>query len=183
MPAVLNNMRQLLLAGAICLSCGLWAQNIDFTKSNFPNRKEELKEALRKLETGTGFFQQGKKEVDDFRKSYLSWHKIYPVSLHDYQGAGLEQFRLAIAPLEDANRFNPNNALVNYMLGLSWFHRAPGSEQALRYLEKATDLDPASELDQTFWLGWAYHLEGRWDDALKCYRQYESVLKGKSKSN
>ena len=166
-----------LLFSGTCL-----AQNVEFDKASFPNRKEELKEALRKLEIGTSFFQQGKKELEDLRKSFFALRKHYPVSLHDYQKAGDEGFRLAIAPLEDASRFNPNNARVNYMLGVSWFHRFPESKQAVQYLEKAHSLNPQVELDQSFWLGWAYHLNSRWDDALVQYRLYQGLLQTKSKS-
>lgn len=166
-----------LLVGALAT-----AQNVEFEKANFPGKKDELKDALRKLESGTAFFEQGKKEVDDFRRSYFSSHKYYPVSLHDYQRSGHEDFRLSIAPLNDANRFNPNNARVNYMLGIAHFHRDPGGKDAIEHLEKAGKLNPQVELDQSFWLGWAYHLHGRWDEAISLYRLYLGLLQPRAKS-
>ena len=49
-----------------------YAQNVEFVKSNFPGKKEELKEALKKLEVGTDLYQQGRREFDDARKSFLT---------------------------------------------------------------------------------------------------------------
>lgn len=175
-----------------CLAVGLLmllfsfnslSQNKEFTKENFPNKKDELKEAQRKLQIGEEFFSNGKQELVDFRRSYFNLRKCYPVSFYDYQKAGYQNFRAALSPLNDANRFNPKNAKLNYMLGLVWFMTDPISKESLDYFQKAYELNPKVEDDLTFWLGWACHLNSKWDDAIKHYEEYHTFLKQRAKSN
>lgn len=161
----------------------LLSQNTEFTKENFPGRKDELKEAQHKLEIGTEFFNNGKQELTDFRKGYFNLRKCYPVSFYDYQKAGYQQFRAALSPLNDANRFNPKNAKLNYMLGMIWFMTEPTSKECSAYFEKAYELNPRIEDDLSYWLGWTCHLNSRWDDAIKYYNEYLTFLKQRAKSN
>ena len=170
-----------LLALTIC-QLGI-SQNLEFEKNNFPDKKDEFKEAKRKLEVGEEFFVQGKHEIDLFKKTHLNLRGFYPVSIYDYQKAGYQNFRAALSPLTDANRFNPRNAKLNYMLGLVWFMTDPINKETLHYFEKANELNPKIEDDLPFWLGWTYHLNARWDEAIKFYTNYLSFLKIKSKSN
>lgn len=159
------------------------AQNKEFTKENFPGRKEELKEAQKKLQVGQEFFALGKKELVEFRRSFFNLWKYYPISFYDYQKAGYPDFRQALSPLSDANRFNPNNAKVNYMLGMIWFITDPISKESLDFFEKAYALNPRVEEDLSFWLGWSYHLNSRWEEAIKRYEEYYNTLKQRAKSN
>ncbi|HQQ93055.1 MAG TPA: OmpA family protein [Bacteroidia bacterium] len=159
------------------------SQNVDFVKENFPGKKDEFKEARHKLEVGTEFFTNGKQELMDFRKSYFALRKFYPVSFYDFQKAGFQNFRAALSPLNDANRFNPKNAQLNYMLGLIWFITDPISKEALDYFEKAYTLNANTEDDLRFWLAWSYHLNGKWDEAIKHYQEYYDFLKLRAKSN
>lgn len=160
------------------------AQNVEFNKDNFPGRKEELKDVLRKLEIGTSFFAQGRKEFDEYRKQFLMNRKHYPVSLHDYRHVGEQNFRSALAPLNDANRFNPKNANLNYMLGFIWFITSSASKEALNYLEAAYSLsENPDESDVAYWLAWAYHLNCRWDDAIKYYEINLANLQKRAKAN
>lgn len=93
------------------------AQNIEFEKSNFPDKKDQLKEAKRSLEDGRDAFTLGKKEYDFVLEGYVSKNKYYPVSRKDYQRAGDIYFKQAQPLLAKAQDFNPNNAELNYMLG------------------------------------------------------------------
>ena len=70
------------------LIAGVSAQNIEFTKSNFPNKKKELKAALKDIKEGDKLFIQG-------------------------PGMYLE----AIEYYFKAYEFNPNNAEINYKIG------------------------------------------------------------------
>lgn len=160
-----------------------FSQNLEFEKANFPGKKDELKDAMRKLETGTDFYNQGRKEFDDYRKAYFLDMKYYPVSHHDYRKAGYENFKSALAPLTDANRFNPKNARLNYMLGFISFMTDPAGKEAVSYFEAAVDLNYNPESDIAYWLGWAYHLNSRWDDAIKSYNTHLVWLQKKAKSN
>jgi outer membrane protein OmpA-like peptidoglycan-associated protein/tetratricopeptide (TPR) repeat protein len=164
--------------GFLCIG-----QNVEFEKSAFPGKKEELKDAIKKLDIGTDFYFQGRKEFDEFRRAYLSTQKILPVSVYDYQKSGYDFFRNALSPLNDANRFNPNNARLNYMLGFIWFNTNPTGKESLEYFEKALALNFTEAPDLRYWLGWSYHLNSRWDEAIKNYELYLTFLSQKVKSN
>jgi len=66
----------------------LMAQSVGFTKYNFPNHKQELSNALSDIKEGDKYYERG---------------------------PGM--FRLAIEQYMKANKFNPNNALLNYKIG------------------------------------------------------------------
>jgi outer membrane protein OmpA-like peptidoglycan-associated protein len=170
------------IAGLVFCVTG-FSQSVEFEKGNFPGRKEELKDASRKLEVGIDFYSQGRTEFEDFKKSYVAVNKYFPVSVHDYRRAGYTLFRSALAPLSDANRFNPKNAKLNYMLGFIWFNTEPTNKETLRFFETAYELDPNSEPDLEYWLGWTYQLNTEWDKAIKVYADYLQGLQVKSKSN
>ncbi len=170
------------LAGIIFYT-SFFAQNVEFEKGNFPGRKEELKDAMRKLEVGIDFFSQGRTEFDEFEKSYVAANHYMPTSVRDYRRSGYTLFRSALAPLSDANRFNPKNAKLNYMLGFIWFTTEPTNTETLRHLETAFELDPNTEPDLAYWLAWTYHLNMEWDKAIKMYTHYQQTLQAKAKSN
>jgi len=169
------------LLSLLCLC--LISQNVEFEKANFPGKKDELKDAMRKLSDGTDLYMQGRKEFDEFRKMYFINMKYYPVSHHDYRKTGYDNFKAAQSLLNDANRFNPKNAKLNYMLGFTWFMVDPSSGEALNYLQTAYDLDYNPESDIAYWLGWAYHLNAKWDEALKYYDIHLKLLQKKIKAN
>lgn len=161
-----------------------WSQNVEFEKGNFPGKKEEFRDAVRKFDTGFDLYSQGRKEFDLFRKAYLAQRKYYPVSMYDYQKTGFEYFRSALTPLTEANRFNPNNAQLNFMLGFIWFHKEPSSKEALQHLEKAFALGSINTTsDISYWLAWAYHINSQWDEAVQFYEFYLKILQLKVKSN
>ena len=131
-----------------------------------------MKAARKQVDIGTEFYMQGRKEFEDFKKSYFSEHRYYPVSHYDYQKSGYNNFRDAISPLGEGQRFNPNNARLNYMLGFISFITDPTTPQTLKYFETAYKLDPIAETDMAFWLAWSYQLNSRWDEAIKHYQLY-----------
>jgi len=159
------------------------SQSVEFEKGNFPGRKDEFKEAVRKLDIGTEFYNQGRKEFDEKRRSFLSENRYLPVSHHDHRKAGFEFFRNALSPLSDAHHFNPNNFEVNYMLGFIWFNSDPTSKETLKYFETANTLKNNAESDIPFWLAWTYQLNSQWDNALKHYNAFLKVLMLRAKAN
>lgn len=164
-------MKKILYTALFLPFCfNVFSQNVEFEKDNFPGRKEELREARKKLDIGIEFYMQGRKEFEDFRKGYISDHKYLPVSHYDYQKAGYQNFRSALSPLSDANKFNPKNARLNYMLGVVWFISDPSNTETLKFFETAYNLDPKVEPDIAYWLAWSYHLNSKWDDAIKYYQ-------------
>ncbi|MGZ3900337.1 MAG: OmpA family protein, partial [Bacteroidia bacterium] len=175
--------KNIFLVAFLVFTCLSFSQSVEFEKDNFPGKKDELREAKKKLELGMDFFVGARKEFDEFKKGYVSDHKIMPVSFYDYQKAGYPNFRLALSPLTDAQRFNPKNARLNYMLGFIWLVSDPSNPETLKYFETAYSLDPKVEQDLEYWLAWSYQLNSKWDDAIKHYQNYLAFLQQKSKSN
>jgi len=159
------------------------AQNVEFDRANFPDKKEALKEVLKKVDLGTDLFAQGRKELEDARRLFLVERKHLPISLHDYQKAGNQHFKAALAPLSDAHRFNPKNATLNYMLGFIYLFRDPLRPETISHLETANELGEKINPDVTYWLAWAYHLNSRWDDAIKHYELFRATLNLRAKTS
>lgn len=159
------------------------AQSVEFEKANFPDKKDLLKDAKRSLEDGKDAFELGKKEYDFILEGYVQKNKYMPVSRKDYQRAGDIYFKQAQPFLMKAQDFNPNNAYLNYMLGVINFNLNPQSEQASKFLEKAFSLNAKLPEDAAYFLGWAYQFQLKWDDAIKYYQMTATVLNKDAKGN
>lgn len=121
------------------------AQNVEFDKDNFKNDKEGYKQAKDNLEKGDEIFQKG----PNF-------------------------YRDAITFYEAANKFNPNNSELNYKLGQCYL-RSTFKMNALHFLQKAQELNPAISGDFFYYLGQAYHLHMEWDKAIENYSKYQKT--------
>ncbi len=53
------------------------AQNVEFEKSNFPDKKDLLKEAKKNLDEGKDAFELGKKEYDFVLEGFVEKNKYY----------------------------------------------------------------------------------------------------------
>lgn len=125
-------------------------QNVDFTKANFPEKKAELKEAVKNIEIGDSYY---------LAADYLKY--------------------LAVDYYVKANNFNPNNALLNFRLGHSYLN-SPNKYKALDFLRKAYQMNPNIDPEITFYLGEAYHLNHDFDNAIKYYSLYKTVAEKKA---
>ncbi len=126
-------------------------QSIEFNKYNFPTNKEGLSTALGYISTGDKYYQDG---------------------------PGV--YRLAIDNYIKADKFNPDNALLNYKLGRCYLDQNDKSE-AIKYLEKAIKLDPRISPDKVyndvnFLLARAYHLDYQFDKAISKYNEHKNGL-------
>lgn len=160
-----------------------FAQNVEFEKSNFADKKDLLKEAKKNLDEGKDAFDLGKKEYDFVLEGFVTKNKYYPVSRKDYQRAGDIYFKQAQPFLMKAQEFNPNNADLNYMLGVINFNLNPQSDAAAKYLEKAISLNGKIPEDAPYFLGWAFQFQLKWDDATKYYQMYLTLLNADAKGN
>jgi outer membrane protein OmpA-like peptidoglycan-associated protein/tetratricopeptide (TPR) repeat protein len=176
-------MKKIYLLTFCSLAFTTFSQSIEFERENFPGKKEELKTAKKQLDIGLEYYWLGRSEFDNFKKQFSNVHKHLPVSHHDYRLAGITNFKSALAPLNDANKFNPNNAKLNYALGFVWFITEPSNPQALKYFQTSYSLNPNIEQDLTYWLAWTYQLNTKWDEAIAKYNDYLTFLNLKSKSN
>ncbi|MCD4732222.1 MAG: OmpA family protein [Bacteroidales bacterium] len=128
-----------------------FSQSVGFTKYNFPNNRDELSSAMSQIKSGDKYF-------DD--------------------GPGM--YRLAIDEYLKANKFNPDNAMLNYKIGRCYLHDNDKSE-AIKYLEKAINLDARISLDMeyndvNYLLAKAYHLDYQFDKAIEKYLAHKNSL-------
>ncbi|MBL0047195.1 MAG: OmpA family protein [Bacteroidetes bacterium] len=112
------------------------AQNVDFTKGNFPDNREGLEQAKDNLDKGDELFSQG-----------------------------ISYYKMALDPYLLANTFNPNNAYLNYKIGRCYLFSST-KKKAITYLEKAIQLNPAIEFQSAYYLGWAYQLDLQFEKAI-----------------
>ncbi len=178
----MNFLRCFFTVFLLFVTFGFFAQSVEFEKENFPGKKDELRAAKKMLDVGIEHYVNGRKEFDDTKKSIISEKKYLPVSVRDYMSAGYDHFKNAIAPLSEANKFNPKNARLNYMLGFIRFFDPLMAKEALKHLQEAYNLDSKVEFDVAFWLGWAHQLNSAWDEAIKYYQIQLSIYNQKPRS-
>lgn len=139
-------LKRYIVLASIFLVSGLFAQNVEFDKANFKEDKDGLKTAKDNLKTGDDFYGQG---------------------------PGF--YRDAIEPYEAANKFNPNNADLNFKLG-ECYMSSMFKYKALPYLEKAIKLNPAIDPYVHYLLGKSYHLDMQFDKAISEYGLYQRTV-------
>jgi len=153
-------------------------KNVEFEKDNFPGKKDEFKDARRNFKDGKELWDKGMEEYNFTLNQIISEVNMMPCSRREFLHAGAVNFEAAMPLLEKAQAFNPDNALLNWMLGFSKFHLKPQSDECIKYLEKSILLNPNVDIQgqQPYIMAWAYHLHSRWDDALKYYGIYKIWL-------
>jgi hypothetical protein len=78
-------MKSLLLYILLFVSCIAAAQtNVEFDKSNFPNQKDQFKEARKNYDDGKELFVDGFKVYLSEQGFFVSMHNYLPVSRNDY---------------------------------------------------------------------------------------------------
>lgn len=141
-------MRIFLLTLLLLSALGITAQNVEFEKENFnyKENKEAFKAAVKALEAGDKLFE-----------------------------ASSDNYEKALPYYLEAQKFNPNNALLNYKIGvclLSTIHKT----ECISYFERAFKLDPNIDPRIHFMLGTAYQLVLNWDKAKSEYNIYRTSL-------
>jgi outer membrane protein OmpA-like peptidoglycan-associated protein/tetratricopeptide (TPR) repeat protein len=124
--------------------------NKEFTRENFPDKKSEVKKALKDIEQGDGFL-----------------YEEYP------------KYSNALECYEKANDFNPDNASVNFKMGICTIKGKGNKTSSIVNFEKAYKLKADVNADVLFWLGSAYQLDYQFDKAIDSYKKYMNGLTGK----
>lgn len=143
----------LLLFLMLFSSLQLSSQNVAFEKQNFPDKKSELKEAVKNLEEGNELYQSGSWKMDDALEFFLK-----------------------------ANGFNPNNAQLNYRIGMCYLNGKHNRQKSTQYFERAFKLDKNVNPKIHYRIGQSYQLSGKWDKAIEHYTQYQNELKASNGS-
>jgi hypothetical protein len=109
-----------------------------------------------------------------------------PVAVYAQTGLGSEEeVKKAAAELFDEGQYGqayklysqllatyPKDPNYNYRFGVCKLFSQADKEEALTFLEKASK-DPGAEKDVFFYLGRAYHLNYRFDDAIRAYERFK----------
>src|ERR1043166_2169237 len=127
-------MKKILTILSLVITANVFAQNVEFTKENFKDDKDGLKEAKKNIEKGDELFAQAT--------------VFYKQALDPYYLA--------------AQKFNPNNALLNYKIGKCYLY-SNYKLKSIPFLEKALQLNPQVDPQIHYLLGKAYHLDMQWD--------------------
>ncbi len=145
----MKKLTLLVLAGMFMAP--IWSQtDTPFDKKLFKDKKDEFKVAMDFYEEGNDLFE-GKKTF------------------------GIPQYTQAIKPYEEAYGFNPNSSELNFKLGLCYinsFHKY----NSLEYFKKAYKLNTNVHPDIHYYLGKAYHIQYKFDQAIDEYEKYRKTL-------
>ncbi|MBK7181756.1 MAG: PD40 domain-containing protein [Bacteroidetes bacterium] len=139
-------MKKIFYILSILLTANAFAQNVEFTKDNFKDNKDGYKEAKKNLEIGDDLFAQG---------------SVF--------------YRQALDPYLLANKFNPNNALLNYKIGKCYLYSST-KLKSIPFLEKAIQLDANVDPQIHYVMGKAYHLDMQWDKAILEFKKFQSTI-------
>lgn len=123
-------------------------QNVPFDKSHFPDQKTDLKAAEKSIKEGDKIMAEG-------NESY---------------------YNEAIPFYELAHDFNPDNAYLNFRLGVCYLHSL-NKTRCLRYFEKAQTLDRNVDPFINFYLARGYHLNMDWEKAIEHYKLHRDFLR------
>ncbi len=131
------------------------SQNIPFEKEYFSKeQKAAFKVARKEFEQGIELFPQGP-----------------------------SQYRNVLRHMRKAYKFNPNNAKLNFIMGLCVM-KIEEKKTSVPYFQAAFQLDPLVDKDIYFYLGKSFHYKEDWDEGIKWYKKYiESLSKRKTKKN
>jgi outer membrane protein OmpA-like peptidoglycan-associated protein/YHS domain-containing protein len=142
------------------------AQDVPFDKKIFKEQKDAFKAAKEQLDMGYDLYEIAPESYLDINAEDYKMRQIY--------------YREALTPLFNANKFNPNNAQLNYRLGRCYIMNAVYKEEAVPHLEKALKLNPNVAPDIHYHLGIAYHITMEFDKAITAFEKYKSTLVSKN---
>jgi len=128
------------------------AKDIPFEKDFFPNQKDELKLAKKENEIGN----------------------------EEYEGKRPGKYKFALEQFLKANTFNPNNALLNFRIGVCYIN-GNFKMKSKTHFEKAFELNPNIDPEIHYYLGRGYHLNMDWDKAIAEYQTFKAGLDPKKK--
>lgn len=141
------------------------AQDVPFDKNLFKERKEEFKLAKEKLDEG---------------------YKIYEIYPESFMDANHLDYRIrasyhkeALPILFEANKFNPDNAQLNYRIGRCYLASSIYKEECLPHFQKAQKLNPNVTPDINYYLGIGFQLTMQFDKAIAAFKIHRSILTGK----
>lgn len=86
-----------------------------------------------------------------------------------------EKYFLALEVYLRANKFNPNNAVLNYRIGVCYLNSVQKTK-SLDFLKKSYNINRNVDPMISFMLGRSYHLNSKFDKAIEEYKIYRNSL-------
>ena len=126
--------------------------NVEFYIGNFKNAPEDFQQAMEDLNKGDKFYKSGVGS--------------YGIALENYL---------------KANKFNPDNAELNYRIGKCYLY-STYKAQSIDYFKKASKLNKYIAIDIHFMLACGYHLNYEFDKAIEEYNLHLRTLTEKQKT-
>lgn len=142
---------------ALIFTFVLNAQNVEFKAANFKDDKEGLKKAEDAIKKGDEFLTLGNEAIFLVQSPGLNYQKA------------LKEFMIA-------QKFNPNNAQLNFKIGVCYANSSD-SYKCIEHIKKAHGLDQDCDPFMNYYLGYAFQLEEKFDEALKAYTDFETNYK------
>ncbi|GAB5419249.1 MAG: hypothetical protein Crog4KO_32930 [Crocinitomicaceae bacterium] len=147
-----------LITAVITLFCfTLSAQDVEFKSGNFKDDKEGFKEAKDALDKGDEYYELGNEAVFAVKSPGIS-------------------FKQALVEYEKAQDFNPNNALLNYKIGVCHAY-SENSYKCIPFLYKAHELNAACDPLMKYYYGLALQLDEKFSDAVRAYNTFKDEYK------
>jgi outer membrane protein OmpA-like peptidoglycan-associated protein/tetratricopeptide (TPR) repeat protein len=142
------------------------AQDIPFDKKLFKERKDEFKIAKKNLDAGNELYEMYPGNYLDINSSEYLGRRSY--------------YKDALSPLFKANKFNPNNAKLNYRIGRCYLMSSVYKDECISHFLKALKLNPNVAPDVQYHLGIGYHLTMEFDKAITAFNKYKKTLASKN---
>tara|TARA_B100000809_G_scaffold264819_1_gene321755 strand:- start:1088 stop:3223 length:2136 start_codon:yes stop_codon:yes gene_type:complete len=142
------------------------AQNVPFDKKLFKERKDEFKKAKQNLDMGDDIFNLYPPNFMEINEPDFINRKI--------------SYREALPLLFKANKFNPNNAELNYKIGRCYLMNIVYKDESIKHLLQAQKLNPGVAHDIQYHLGIGYHIAMKFDKAIAAFKIYKQSLVSKN---
>ncbi len=155
MKTMKNLVYTTLLIWATCLVG--FSQNVDFKAGNFKDDKDGLKKATDAIKKGDEFFATANEAIFQVQSPGLN----YALALQEYM---------------IAQKFNPNNAQLNYKIGVCHAN-STDPFKSIEYISKAISLDPNCDPFLNYYKGYSLQLQGKFDEAINAYQDFENSYK------
>lgn len=134
-----------------------YAQNVEFKAANFKDDKEGLKKATDAIKKGDEYFAVANEAIFQVQNPGLN----YALALQEYM---------------KAHKFNPNNGHLNFKIGVCHAN-STDPFLGIEFIHRAASLDPGCDPFLNYYKGYALQLQGKFDEALKAYEEFESSYK------
>lgn len=155
-------------------------QNKEFNKKFFPTQKEELKVASTNFDKGNKEYKKGEALLVKAEEANKNTKYYNSKEARNIESEASVYLMAAIPYYEKANAFNPDNAQLNFRLGVCRMHTKIGHHEAYKHFEKAYAIDPNIHPDILYYLGESNQKAMNFETAIGYFTKYKATLSGQN---